>query len=998
MDIHSSYLNQIQRRFWIDEIVSRSNRNNLAFLFKISGALRIDYLSRAFEVLYRENPSFHAYIDLDEAGEPYWDVQTDFIFPLLTPIRLDSEEESRRYVEQKARERFDLKKEFPFGVTLIASSDKEFYLLFKIHHIIIDDPRFLFLLRHLSLLYNKQVRLEPIQAISCGSGQDYTDWEKSSYTEEKRVADLDYWKRYIRSTTFSIPLSHLGKKEEQPILFPFELGKELKSKCDSFCVRKGCGLFRLYASAWAITVLRVLNQDDLYFTYAVDICPKAFKETIGVYINNLLLHVPYREEQAFMEVLDRLSADRRDARDHQACILSQVTGYFSQPDTDDALSTIGFNYPIRLWNNPALIDFEGCDVSLHDRIYMDPISDILLEINEDNLAKSSIFAKSKVPFLLVQALVDSFRQVLTQVVENPQLQVGKIALPDNVFQDADIRSSDLVEKQNFWKNYLADCADLDLPTKSFYLSSSDRQKDSFEWFLSSGLSRRISSFCEKNEITPFVFFLSIYQLLLVRLTRQFNFAVGIPIAGRERQGFEGAIGSFVHLLPYRPLLTDMEDATIFKDYVLKSQSDLEKVSRQTLPWDEILACYGERRNSRSDSPLIQAVFSYGDLGINRDLSNAAAETIPVHGERSSFPIFLEITLKEHEFHGCFRYMAHLFEKDMIRTMASCFRNLTEHVLSQENIPMMRLPSLSREEEKSLIMANSVSSAYSCQKHLVELFQESVALDPYEIALRHGDRTLSYKELDERSSRVALFLYERDLNNSNIGIYMTRGLDMIIAIWGILKANSTYVPLDTENPEERLLFIARDCDIRLIITNEKTEYALPIPYLRMEEIRDKTGQVPRQALPPLSMDQTAYIFYTSGTTGTPTGNPKRQSQVVHLVKTAGQALYVPNPKDKILLYLSIYFDASVFDIFATLLHGAELVIAGDKERKDPDVLFRLIEKERINSVSFPAAFLSVCPKVGLPSVKNIIVGGDCTPQSVVDFWKSGHRLLNVYGPT
>lgn len=441
MNTHTLRLNKIQKRFWLDDIISHSNRNNLTFIFKILGKLDIKALHNALHIITIENPLFHAYIRQDEGKNPYWDIRKDFILPInAEPLIFKSEQEINIFADKNGQKPFKLQEEYPCKYFLLKGPSDYFYLMIKMHHIIIDAPRFLVFTNRLSKLYNDQshglYNETPTESIEI-----FNDLERSLYTNERKKSDMAYWTKYIGNANFTIPISTSETGQKEPTLYAFKLGKELQKECLSFCAMQQTSLFRLFASAWAITVIRTFNLDDLFFTYAVDICPTKLKKTIGVFINNLLLHISTHKDKRFIDVIRHLSSDRRDARNHQDFNLSELTRFFRKLGTSGNIDNVGFNYPISIWNNPGLLSFEGCETFLYRRVTMEPINDLMLEINDDDEALSFILANKKIPAPIIRNLSDSFKNVLRAVLENPSIEIRKIPLANTSYQDSIIQSN-----------------------------------------------------------------------------------------------------------------------------------------------------------------------------------------------------------------------------------------------------------------------------------------------------------------------------------------------------------------------------------------------------------------------------------------------------------------------------------------------------------------------------------------------------------------------------
>ncbi|WP_178382345.1 AMP-binding protein, partial [Paenibacillus sp. P3E] len=219
------------------------------------------------------------------------------------------------------------------------------------------------------------------------------------------------------------------------------------------------------------------------------------------------------------------------------------------------------------------------------------------------------------------------------------------------------------------------------------------------------------------------------------------------------------------------------------------------------------------------------------------------------------------------------------------------------------------------------------------------------------ALIYKDKEISYKELNERSNRVAKYLSSVGVTRDTIvGLMMHRSLEMIISIVGILKAGGAYLPIDPEFPSERIKYMLEDSKASLIITNSD----INSPFLngfhvkKYKEIMYASNRIIGQAWPSTtgSSDQLAYLIYTSGSTGKPKGVMIEHRSVVNFIK--GITENINFNEDSIILALTtVCVDIFVLEAILPLTKGGKVIIADEEEQKDPVVLSKLIIDKYIN---------------------------------------------------
>ena len=192
--------------------------------------------------------------------------------------------------------------------------------------------------------------------------------------------------------------------------------------------------------------------------------------------------------------------------------------------------------------------------------------------------------------------------------------------------------------------------------------------------------------------------------------------------------------------------------------------------------------------------------------------------------------------------------------------------------------------------------------------------------------------------------------------------MPKNIEMIIGILGIMKSGNIYVPIDYDYPNERINFIINDSKIALILLSQEAI----VPFGGMVQsllVEDMMCQVKERGLvlPTVSPSDIAYIIYTSGTTGNPKGIPIKHSALYQTIINNIDILQL-NTCSRVLQFASISFDASILEIFPTLVVGALLVLPQEKERKDSVLLLDLLDSQRITSCSIPPVLLAALPHV------------------------------------
>ncbi|MEV2250525.1 non-ribosomal peptide synthase/polyketide synthase [Streptomyces sp. NPDC050147] len=270
----------------------------------------------------------------------------------------------------------------------------------------------------------------------------------------------------------------------------------------------------------------------------------------------------------------------------------------------------------------------------------------------------------------------------------------------------------------------------------------------------------------------------------------------------------------------------------------------------------------------------------------------------------------------------------------------------------------------------------------------ELIRAQALRSPEARAVWCGSETLSYGELDARSSRLARYLLRLGVvRESRVGLRLPRGVDMVVSMLAVWKAGGAYVPLDPEYPADRLEFMAADCESSLVIDAEWLAGA-----------RAVIAAEPAQSLQAvLAPDQLAYVIYTSGSTGRPKGVAVHHRGVANLVEAMGPVLGA-GPGEVTLQFASFSFDASVLDVAVTLASGGTLAIATGEERTDPRALAEMIDTAGVTVASVVPSLLSVLDPQTVPGVRNWVLGAERLTAGLAAKWRAQAGLWNTYGPT
>ena len=305
--------------------------------------------------------------------------------------------------------------------------------------------------------------------------------------------------------------------------------------------------------------------------------------------------------------------------------------------------------------------------------------------------------------------------------------------------------------------------------------------------------------------------------------------------------------------------------------------------------------------------------------------------------------------------------------------------------------------------------NQTETEYPRNTHIHSLFERQVEEQPSDIAIVHGSRQITYRELNDRANQLAAYLREKGVKpNDLVGICLDRGIAIVVAMLAILKAGATYVPLAPEYPARRRLRMMEDSGMELLLTESALVGQLvseQCPSLCLDTDakqfeKHDTDNVDLKLQD--SGDQCAYVMYTSGSTGRPKGAIISHRSVVRLVLNTDYVSIRRN--DRMAQASNASFDAATFEVWGALLNGACLITIDRQTALSPRRFGNALVEDKITTLFITTALFNQMAREAegcFKGVRDLLFGGEqCDPDSIRRVLNTGppERLLHVYGPT
>ncbi|MEH2366281.1 amino acid adenylation domain-containing protein, partial [Nostoc sp.] len=380
-----------------------------------------------------------------------------------------------------------------------------------------------------------------------------------------------------------------------------------------------------------------------------------------------------------------------------------------------------------------------------------------------------------------------------------------------------------------------------------------------------------------------------------------------------------------------------------------------------------------------------------------------------------FDLTLDLCERNDQLHCTWEYATDLFEADTIHRMVRHFEVLLEAIAQNPQQPISKLPLITTAEIQQLQLWNQTNTDYPKNQTLVTLFEQQVAQTPNNIAVVFEDQRLSYQELNQKANQLAYSLLELRTeqqlpDNQLIAICVERSLEMVIGLFGILKAGEAYVPIDPNYPQERIRFMLEDCGAKVLLTHSQLKDQLPLAELERQYqvlcldedkfAKQSTNNPSCQSQP----NDLAYVIYTSGSTGRPKGVQllhRGLSNYLHWAKdyyAIAQGIGAP-------VQSSLSFDATITSLYLPLICGRTTILI--REKQELETLADTVKQNNhLSLVKITPSHLEILnqqldPNAMQNRVNAFVLGGEALHANQIIPWLTyapDTRLINEYGPT
>ncbi|MBT2481645.1 non-ribosomal peptide synthetase [Streptomyces sp. ISL-94] len=523
--------------------------------------------------------------------------------------------------------------------------------------------------------------------------------------------------------------------------------------------------------------------------------------------------------------------------------------------------------------------------------------------------------------------------------------------------------------------------------------------------LTADVGGRVEALAAAQGVSPAVVLLSAWAMTLRRLTGQTTVTIGARNVGGA-EAFSGMRGGSSD--DRWILRADMPGDISFGE-LLRAVHDRSQAARQHrgMALDDVVSVLVVDPPT-AHHPLTQVGFDWHGVADGRGGRSAG----PAPQRPGTAPFDARIVVSPRDGASLrvdIVYATDVFDADTARRLVRCLVRAATIAAGDPTVAVNSVDVIDPAERHQVLDLVNQTRAQVNPGTIPELFGRRVMASPDAPAIVFRDETISYRDLDARSNRLARLLIDHGVRTEVVvAVMVTRSPDLWTAALAVAKAGGVYMPVDPAYPAERIDFMLKDSGAHVIIGESATAAhgaGRSTPVLRLDDPAlitalthsATTAVTDTDRLVPLTMAHTAYLIYTSGSTGTPKGVAVTHRGLASLLAAQIERLSV-TPESRVLQFNSPSFDSSIWEMCMALFSGATFVVDTQERLEPGQPLVDTISAAAVTHVLLTPSVLAALPLGSLPSVSCLIVAGEPISPELVTAWAPHRQMANAYGPT
>jgi surfactin family lipopeptide synthetase A len=577
------------------------------------------------------------------------------------------------------------------------------------------------------------------------------------------------------------------------------------------------------------------------------------------------------------------------------------------------------------------------------------------------------------------------------------------------WQESLLSGHRLTRLESYWKDHLSGSpSGVTFPCQHARPKVKSYRGSSIFFELDEATTGKIRSRMLSEGVSLFTFLLSSVKALVYKYTGCQDQTIGTTVAGRNHKDLEDQIGFYVNTLALRTVFSGADD---FRSLLQKvSRSVLGGFAHQDYPFDKVVEALQVKRDL-SHSPLFDVLVELVPMQMLTG-EGPQIKGLSLQGYDSGFTVSqYDVSFKFGEGSGrvscALEYNEDLYSREWAHQLIAHYKGLLDVIVNEVSVALDRIDYMGVEEERRLLAHYGRGSSVELNGLLPDLLQASFDAHGDAISLRHEGRSVTYSELDVLSNKLSHHLRRAYGVSSNVrvGVMMSRSVELVVSLLGIVKAGGTFVSIDPYYPKSRKEYIVKDAGIDLLLTDSGQLLELDYYTGRLMAVDVELFGLagPSDALRvDVEGKDLVYVLYTSGSTGNPKGVCVTHSNLSNYLQWANSYYYSNKAHYATGLLTSLSFDLTMTSVFSPLLRGDTLHIFGEHEVSQLlGDAFRA--GSGIKALKLTPSHVNVLKELDLFSsdVESVILGGETLSEDQVKVLKGlngNMRIYNEYGPT
>lgn len=606
--------------------------------------------------------------------------------------------------------------------------------------------------------------------------------------------------------------------------------------------------------------------------------------------------------------------------------------------------------------------------------------------------------------------LDIFIAEVSRAFEKPGGEIDALAHQFDHFaqkEEQQLQDGAFDNSIEFWKDHLAEASS---PLRLFgshkHPAVQSFKGRSVGLHFSPDTSQALANLGQSLDLPAENVLLSCLYAFLFRYTGETQIPVAIYEERRQGSAHDDLIGPFATRLP---LCVSINKETSFNNVLVLVQKILADGMQYKQAPTELVAAELSREGLIAHRALAQVAFQKKIEAPILYLPELTAESIPVETETNGFDLLVSAHCDPGAWSIELNCSSSLFDEEQIERMRNHLQHLVEEIVADPSQSISGIQVMSSEEVKQqLAQWNQDKKGAAQISTLHQLFEQQVENTPEALAVKCGDKELSYRELNDKANDLAWTLLEAGVRSEDcVAILFSDSMIRLVSVLATLKTGGAYLPLSPDFPEERISYILNDCTASFVITESSLAENLPKKMsaktivISLEEIKPLGKGNPSRDISPC---QLAYVGYIPVSRALPKGVMHEHDSICNGLTWMKTSVPLSN-NDKVLQKAPFTFNIFIWETFWPLISGASLVLAERDIRDDSLYMARIIQQESVTAVHLNPHDLALLvdgpySRVKKPSLTCVLCSDAILTESLKHrFFQAyqGISLHHLYGP-